>query len=185
MHRFNPDNAVRLEMPERYALISPAETLRRFGVTEGMTVVDVGAGTGFFSRAASSLVGVHGRVIAADMSADMLTKLRSLGQPENLLTVLSREYSISLPDGVADVVVAAFVLHEIPDRTRFLHELRRLLNAAGRIIIIEWKKQPEAQGPPEHERLAQEDLDAEVGGFRITDGGTLNPSHYYRIIRPS
>jgi hypothetical protein len=38
---------------------------------------------------------------------------------------------------------------------------------------------------PEHERLAEEDLDAQLNGFRIMDGGMLNPSHCYRIIQRS
>ena len=66
MHRFSPERADRLETPERYALLQPRETLLRFGLGAGMTIVDVGAGTGFFTRPAAEIVGPAGRAVAVN-----------------------------------------------------------------------------------------------------------------------
>ncbi|MCK5572146.1 MAG: methyltransferase domain-containing protein [Bacteroidetes bacterium] len=182
MHKFSPDKAKKLERPERYRLLPPGETLVRFGARKGMTIVDVGAGTGFFARAAAKIVGHRGKVIAADISEEMLGFMQESGLPENVQPVRSQEYSIPVPDAEADMVLAAFVVHEADDRARFLRELMRLLKPGGRLLIIEWKKQDEEHGPPEGERLDEQDLDASLASFRAVDKGSLNESHYYRVL---
>ena len=182
MHKFSPDRAGRLERPERYRLLPPRETLLRFGAREGMVIVDVGAGTGFFARAAGEIVGPTGEVIAADISEEMLGFMQETGLPDNVRPILSQEYAVPVPDGGADIVVAAFVVHEASDRGKFLAELKRLLKPGGRILIIEWKKQEEEHGPPCAERLDGADLDESLSLFRIVDKGSLNASHYYRVV---
>jgi ubiquinone/menaquinone biosynthesis C-methylase UbiE len=147
-----------------------------------MTIIDVGAGTGFFARAAARIVGPTGEVVAADISEKMLDLLREKGLPKNVRPVHSQEYSIPLPDRIGDIVLAAFVVHEATDRTRFLDELKRLLKPGGRLLIIEWKKQAEEHGPPQDERLDENDLDASLAVFRIVGRGSLNTSHYYRVV---
>ncbi len=147
-----------------------------------MTIIDVGAGTGFFARAAADIVGATGEVIAADISEEMLASMRETGLPGNVHPVRSEEYSVPVPDGKGDMVLAAFVVHEAPDRARFLAELKRLLKPGGKLLIIEWKKQEEEQGPPRGERLDEPDLDASLAIYRTVEKGSLNASHYYRVV---
>lgn len=183
-HIFDPANALRLERDERHELLQPGHTLARFGVTGGMTVVDVGAGTGFFTRAAARLVGPEGLVYAVDVSQTMLDHHRDLGVPANVRLSLSEPLRVGLPPATADIVLAAFVLHEAPDRAAFLRELTRLVKPAGRVLVFEWKRQEEEQGPPLADRLDAADLDRMLDGLPLIDGGDLNPSHYYRIFQP-
>jgi len=182
MHKFDPANALRLERPDRHELLRPADTLRKFGLAEGMTLVDVGAGTGFFARAAAGVVGPSGRVYAVDSSEEMLGLMRQLGLPPQVIPLWSQEYAIPLPDGTADMALAAFVLHETADRKRFVEELLRIVRRGGRVVVLEWKRQSEEHGPPEEERLAEGELDDTLRLFSPASGGSLNPSHYYRIL---
>jgi ubiquinone/menaquinone biosynthesis C-methylase UbiE len=182
MHKFSPQNAQRLERPERYRLIPPEETLRRFGLRAGMRFLDFGAGTGYFSRPAARIVGPTGKVYAVDMSREMLEVLRKNGVTPTTEIHLSREYAIPLPDGSADVALLAFVLHENVDRGRLLDEVMRVLTQEGRLVLIEWKKQDEEQGPAREERLGEEELQSDLSRFRLIDEGSLNDSHYYKII---
>lgn len=182
MHKFSPSGAERLERPERYALIQPEETLRRFGLGPGMHFLDVGAGTGFFSRAASTLVGPSGHVYAAEMSDEMLKSLKHYGTPLNMTLVRNREYEIPVAAATADFALLAFVLHENVDRPRLLDEVLRVVKRGGRLVIIEWKKQQEEAGPPMEERLGEEELDRLLGAFRVGEKGDLNLSHYYRVV---
>ncbi len=184
MHKFNPDNALRLERPERYQLLPPQETLHRFGVRNGMTVVDIGAGTGFFARAAAELTGPAGRVYAVDMSPEMIAYLKASAIPAHLNTVLSEEYTIPLPDGTADLTVLAFVVHETPDILRFLDEARRITRADGHMVILDWKMQEEEHGPPADERLDEQVLLQTLSPrFGIKEHGSLNASHYYVVVQ--
>lgn len=184
MHKFSPDNALRLERPERYALIPPDATLKQLGLGPGMTMIDIGAGTGYFTRAASAIVGPAGKVYAADMSSDMLAHLHQGGLPGNVETIHSEEYIIPLPDATADLSLLAFVVHETPDIMRFVREATRITKPSGVVAIIEWKKQTEELGPPQEERLDQQDLLtllADQPGPVHT--GDLNTSHYFVLIR--
>jgi ubiquinone/menaquinone biosynthesis C-methylase UbiE len=183
MHKFSPDNASRLERPERYALIPPETTLRALGLRQGMTIVDLGTGTGFFMRPASAIVGPEGRVYAADMSSDMLSHLRRGGVPDNVEVIQTEEYKIPLPDATADMSFLAFVLHETPDIVRFLKEIERVTRPSGVIAVVEWKKQTEEQGPPEEERLDRLSLLELLKDHPVTfRTGDLNASHYFVLI---
>lgn len=182
MHTFDPASAMRLERPERHELLRPADTLREFGLGSGMTFVDVGAGTGFFARAAADVVGMSGKVFAVDSSEEMLGIMHQLGLPPQVTALRSKEYAVPIPDGMADVALAAFVIHEIPDRKRFAAELLRIVRPGGRVVILEWKRQTEEHGPPEEERLAERELDDTLRLLSPVRGDSLNASHYYRIM---
>ena len=179
MHKFTPSDWQRLETDERRKLIPPGETLKKFGLSEKMTFVDIGAGTGFFSREALKIVGKEGRVVALDMSPEMVEFLRAQGVPAGVEVLKSEEYAFPLPESVADVTWASFVTHENPDVPRFLKEAARVTKQGGKVVLVEWKKQQEEIGPPMEERLAEEKLRELSNGFRVTGSGSLNPSHYY------
>jgi ubiquinone/menaquinone biosynthesis C-methylase UbiE len=186
MHKFSPDNALRLERQERYALIPPEPTLQKLGLTTGMTMLDVGAGTGFFSRAAASIVGPKGRVVAVDMSHEMLAHLRQAGVPGNVEVLLSGEYEIPLPAATADMSFVAFVAHETQDLKRFLAELARVTKPTGTMAIVEWKKQTEERGPAEEERLDRHVLVEHLRALSYTcQVEDLNSSHYSVVARKS
>ena len=183
MHKFSPSSVERLDTEERRKKLPPAETLRRFGLKEGMTLVDIGAGSGYFSRAASEIIGLKGEIFATDISKEMLHHLESQGIPENITTVLSKEYEVPLANAIANFVLIAFVAHETPDLKRFLKEAVRLTKKQGRIAIIDWIKQEEEHGPPKKERLSEELLDRTLNEYNVVKKGRLNESHYFRIIQ--
>ena len=182
MHKFSPHRADRLESPERYELLPPGPTLRKFGLRPGMTFVDIGAGTGFFSREAADIVGQEGIVYALDMSPEMLEILKRNGVPRNTRVILSGEYRLPMPDEVGDLTLLSTVLHENTDMKRLLAEAIRVTGKAGTVAIVEWKKQDEEIGPPSAERIDKEDLLHALSDYRIVAQGDLNKSHYYILI---
>lgn len=181
MHKFSHHHAERLERPERYSQLPPRDTHLRYGLKEGMSFADIGAGTGFFSRAASEIVGETGRVYAVDMSREMLKYLRKHSHSPIIQTVLSGEYSIPLPDSAADLTLLAFVVHETPDIPRFITEALRITRYGGTVVILEWKKQHEEHGPPMEERLDVHDLLAHLRHVRH-ESDSANDSHYCVVI---
>jgi ubiquinone/menaquinone biosynthesis C-methylase UbiE len=183
MHKFSPEKADRLENTDRYEQLKPDQTLGRFGVKEGMTVIDIGAGTGFFSRAASAIVGKNGTVYAIDISFEMLNAFRRFGVPENVHLVQSDEFDIPLPSAISDLTLMAFVLHESENLKKSLTGAARVTKPNGLIAIIDWKKQSEEKGPPVEDRLALNDLLTQVNGYKLVESGDLNPSHYYCILQ--
>jgi ubiquinone/menaquinone biosynthesis C-methylase UbiE len=179
MHKFAHGNWQKLESEERRILLPPRSTLEKFGLKQGMAFVDIGAGSGFFSREAATLVGSTGKVFAVEMSAEMVEIMRTQGVSQEVEVVRSGENSIPLPDSVGDLTWIAFVTHETVDLQQFLNEAARVTKSGGRLVIVEWKKQREEHGPAMEERLSQDDLRKQLNGLKVIGEGSLNSSHYY------
>lgn len=183
MHKFSPQHAERLENPERYKLLQPEKTLSKFGLVAGMTFVDIGAGTGFYSRAASEIVGENGVVYALDMSPEMVEILKKNGTRDNMRVLLSDEYRLPVENATSDLTLVSTVLHENTDVQKLLDEASRATKSSGKILIIEWKKQDEEAGPAKEERLGQDELLKQLSSYDVVEQGDLTRSHYYLVIR--
>jgi len=110
------------------------EVLRRFGLGEGMTLVDVAAGTGLVTVAGVELVGSTGRVIAVDPSPGMLAELRKKVSVE---VIEAFAEAIPLPDAQADFVSMGYALRHVDDLGRALSEYHRVLRPGGKVCLME------------------------------------------------
>jgi ubiquinone/menaquinone biosynthesis C-methylase UbiE len=109
-------------------------------IEEGMTVLDLGCGPGFFSIDIAQLVGKTGRVIASDLQEGMLQKvgkkIKGTELEERIALHKCQENTIGLSEKV-DFVLAFYMVHEIENREPFFKEIRTLLRPNGQILIVE------------------------------------------------
>lgn len=110
------------------------DVLRRNGLSAGMTLVDVAAGTGLVTIAGLELVGASGRVIAVDPSPGMLAELRKKVSVE---VVEAFGEAIPLPDALADFVSMGYALRHVNHLDQVLCEYLRLLKPGGKVCIME------------------------------------------------
>src|SRR5882762_1115106 len=101
------------------------------------TVVDLGSGTGLLSLAFAERAA---RVWAVDNSPAMIEYLRVKAlsaELDNVETVLASAVSLPLIDGLADLVVSNYCLHELrsSDKERALGEAMRVLKPGGRLVL--------------------------------------------------
>lgn len=133
------ERAAGLDSKMRRWFQSPRKILSPY-VKEGMTVLDLGCGPGFFTIDMAELVGQTGRVIAADLQDGMLEKLRAKIHGTELegRIVLHRcnEGGIGVSDKI-DFVLAFYMVHEIPDRESFFNEISSILKPSGKMLIVE------------------------------------------------
>jgi ubiquinone/menaquinone biosynthesis C-methylase UbiE len=170
--RFNASQAHRLDDPARRAWLSPAEVLAAMAFDSGLTIADVGAGTGYFSLPLAQAVGSQGKIYAVDAQDDMLSLLRQKlneGSFSNVELIHAEADDTTLPTGSCDLFFAANVWHEFDDRGAVLRESARVLKAGGRIAILDWRTDapPEPGPPPNHRLHSSTAVDAlRSGGFQ-------------------
>jgi ubiquinone/menaquinone biosynthesis C-methylase UbiE len=174
-----------LDSPERRAGQDPEKLWRRVGLKRGATVVDVGAGTGFYSFPASATVGEAGRVYAVDVSRELVALLRKRSIERNIpnvTPVLSTRTRIPIEDAVADFAILANVLHGIPPAT--VDETVRLLRPGGRLVNVDWKKEASPEGPPVKHRLSPAEASSALAsrGLVPVDSFELGPHHYVLVF---
>lgn len=109
-------------------------------IEEGMTVLDVGCGPGFFTVEMAQLVGKSGRVIAADLQEGMLEKIKVKIQGTELeerITLHKCEADrIGISEQV-DFVLLFYMVHEVPDVDALFKEIESILKPGGKILMVE------------------------------------------------
>lgn len=118
---------------------NPEQILRPF-VAEGITVLDIGPGMGYFSIPLARMVGPRGRVIAVDIQPEMLSALQKRAKraavDRQIVIHLCKADSLGL-DVKADFALAFWMLHEVPNPFSFFKEMRSVLKASGKLLVSE------------------------------------------------
>jgi ubiquinone/menaquinone biosynthesis C-methylase UbiE len=115
-----------------------ARRSKRFGITEGMTVVDYGCGPGRYSTDFSKLVGDRGKVYALDiheLAIETIKKRIAKRHLSNVQPILIQGYNSTLPSETADVVCAIDMFFIIKSPADFLAELQRIVKPTGTLVI--------------------------------------------------
>ncbi|GII91730.1 class I SAM-dependent methyltransferase [Sinosporangium siamense] len=179
----------RREVYTRLALFS--------GIRPGDKVLDVGCGTGYFSRILAQVAGYSGRVTGVDPSEAMIEYARRRA-PANCVYEEGEGQALKAEDGSFDLVVSSLAVHHMPvaARAAAMREMFRVLRPGGRLLIAEFR-------PPSNRLLARltaavsgpamrhspHDLLGDLipaAGFEILGEGDLPPMLYYvQAVKPT
>jgi ubiquinone/menaquinone biosynthesis C-methylase UbiE len=183
-HKFDPKNIDRLDTTERRRHLDPDAIVEMLGLRDGMSVADVGAGTGYFSVPLAGLFGGGLRVYALDISSEMLDALRlRAGGLDNIKCILTQEDAIPMDEETVDMALMVNVLHEL-DGDGTLREVLRILKRGGKLAVADWAKRPMLDGPPPSHRISEDkavDRVTEIG-FEFYDWFEPGPKHYGLIF---
>ena len=123
----------------RRFLQNPKKILKPY-IKEGMTVLDLGCGPGFFTIEIAKMTGASGKVIAADLQDGMLQKVKDKisGTPLEQIISLHKceENKIGLNETV-DFILAYYFVHEVPDQDVLFKEIYTILKPGGNMLIVE------------------------------------------------
>ncbi len=168
----------------------PEKLLAEIGLKPGDTFVDVGCGDGFFAIPAAKIVGEKGRVYGLDISRSAITRLeeraKTLGLV-NLIINLGRAEDSVLCDGCADFVFFGIVLHDFDDREKVVKNAKKMLKPLGKLVDLDFKKEPMPFGPPVSIKLTEKEASTliERAGFKIESVKTVEPYSYLIIAGTS
>jgi ubiquinone/menaquinone biosynthesis C-methylase UbiE len=130
-----------LDNSVRRLLQNPRKILKPY-IHEGMTVLDLGCGPGFFSIEIAKMLKDSGKVIAADLQEGMLEKvnkkIKGTALEQRITLHKCQEDTIGVIEHV-DFVLIFYMIHEVPNQNNLLKELESILKHDGKVFIIEPK----------------------------------------------
>lgn len=167
----------------------PEQNILRLGLTEGMRVADFGAGTGYYSRAASARVGYTGKVYAIEVQKDLVKKLESEIKHWGLLNIeciwgdIETRGGTKISDHSMDAVIVSNILFQVEDKLGLIDEAKRILKKGGKVLLVDWSGALGSIGPTAPnivtDSMAKELF--EKRGFTFTEKISTT-AHHYGII---
>jgi ubiquinone/menaquinone biosynthesis C-methylase UbiE len=124
-------------------LIHPPARLLRPYLSEGMTVMDIGCGMGFFSVPMAKMIGARGRMIAIDIQSRMLSGMAQYASKEAVADRIEPHLcgADSLRtekwNGAVDFILLFMMLHEVTYQERMIREFYDALKPGGRLLLAE------------------------------------------------
>ena len=177
-----------LTRPERDAEEQPDRVVRELDIPEGATVVDLGAGVGYFTWRLANAVGPTGKVIAVDIQPGMIERLKANLDERgitNVEPILATEDDPKLPVGQVDLVLLVDVYHELQKPELSMEAVRRSLKPDGRVVLIEYRKEdPSIPIHPLHKMSVREvRSELEPMGFKFHKLLRFLPTQHILIFK--
>jgi protein-L-isoaspartate O-methyltransferase len=121
------------------------------GLKPGMTVGDIGAGSGYHTVRLSHLLGSGGQVIAQDVIKDYLIQLARRTKRLKLSNVkfaLGEPHDARLPRASLDAAILVHMYHEVSQPYAFLYNLAPALKPGARLGIVDLDRPTSQHGTP-------------------------------------
>lgn len=120
----------------------PDDVVQMAALSDAMTVVDLGSGSGYFLCRLSRAVGPRGHVIATEVDRQLV---RDLGKRiarehlDNVEVVLAPTSDVGIAPGTADRILLVNVWHHLSDRKRYAARIVRALSPGGKVVVVDFK----------------------------------------------
>jgi ubiquinone/menaquinone biosynthesis C-methylase UbiE len=169
------------------------EILAALALEPGMTVADVGAGTGYFTRQIAPMIEPGGVVLAVDIIPEFLEDLeRRVGEMgiTNVETIRSSPDDPMLPADSVDLIFISDTYHHFDQPVPMLAGMRAALRPGGRMAIVDWERMPnpifERDGLDweAHIKVGSEDVieQATENGFRLLEQHDFLEWQYFLVF---
>ncbi|MBT5707093.1 MAG: class I SAM-dependent methyltransferase [Verrucomicrobia bacterium] len=159
-------------------------------IQSGMTVADIGAGTGLFTSLLAKATAPKGSVYAVDIVPPFIANIaRRMAEAKisNVTPVLCTDKSTNLPAGSVDKVFICDTYHHFEFPTSTLASIREALRPGGEILLVEFHRIPGKSSDfiLNHVRAGQEVFmkEIEAAGFESLGEvkGFLNDNYLIRF----
>ena len=162
------------------------KVIETIGVKPGMTIGEVGAGTGRVTVWLAVAVGSAGKIYANDIDASALDHLQKRCQREgltNVTTVLGTVEDPRLPRGALDIAFMTNTYHHLEKPVELVRNLLPALRKNGILAIVERDKD---RTPHRDEATSQKDFIAQMdqAGFEVIKVDTSMMEDNIYIARP-
>ncbi len=171
MHKTSVSKLIkRFESPERDVYQQPEKVLTFIGDVSNKKILDIGAGSGYFSVKLAKK-GAH--VIAGDVDDEFLNYIKERikkEQLDSLIEVRKLPYdSPALKEEEVDKVLIVNTYHHIEDRPAYFAKVLKGLKQNGELIVIDFFKKELPIGPPSDHKISRGKVVEELKHAGFTD----------------
>ncbi len=188
MKHVEPEKIIkRLTNPKRFEIESPAKVWEILKKNNPQIILEIGAGTGFYTIEFAQRGPENLKIIACDIIKDLLKWLLShisKNLKSKILAVLISDI-LPIKEESVDLVFMANLHHELNNRIYFLKKVKRTLKKDGSIAVLDWKNVESPIGPPIKERLKKEEIEEDLkkANFSQITYFDLFPYHYFFVAQ--
>ena len=163
MHKASTDDSInRFESKERDEYQQPHKVMQYLGNINGKAIMDIGAGTGYFSVKLAK----HGaNVIAADVNDEFQTFLKKRIEDNKIENITLRKIPFDSPDlkdNEVDMVLIVNSYHHIDNRAEYFAKVKKGLKNDGELVVIDFFKTDVPVGPPTNHKVSIDEVVAEL-----------------------
>jgi arsenite methyltransferase len=181
-----------LDRAERDTDQQPARVIEALGLQPGLSVADIGAGSGYFTRRFVQAVTEKGKVYAVDVEPDMLqyaqASIARMPIPSTVEFILAQPDNPQLPRQSVDLIFLCNVYHHLNDRPAYFSNVRTALKPGGRIAIIDFYHDARSGdvGFPRKHLVSRDTVVEEMAkaGFQLAREHTFLTRQYFLEFSP-
>lgn len=173
----------RFESEDRDEWQKPDEVIRFLGDLKNKTIIDIGAGTGYFEFKMNE---PSAKIIAADVDDRFIKYINDRITKEKSSNISARKAEYEKPpvsEKEADIVFMVDVYHHIENRKDYFSMLKRGLKLNGEMIIVDFKKGDFEHGPPNEMKIEPQTVidEMKLAGFNLVAEDTTTLKYQYML----
>jgi ubiquinone/menaquinone biosynthesis C-methylase UbiE len=190
----NPDVAAwnrSFESERREVYVKRDQIVAATGAKPGMSVADIGAGTGLFTMLFANAVKPNGSVVAVDISPAFVEYIQDTAKKRrmrNVTAVVGNGTDVGLPDASVDLAYLSDVYHHFERPAETLASIRKALKPGGRMVVIDYERIPgkTPKSRIEHVRVDKPTAirEIEAAGFKLLEEKKLMRENYFLVFTP-
>ena len=182
-----------LDRAERDTDQQPDKVVEALSLKPGLSVADIGAGSGYFTRRFIRAVTEKGKVYAIDIEPDMLQYAKDtiarMPAPSTVEFILAQPDNPHLPPQSVDLIFLCNVYHHLDHRSAYFGNVQSALKPGGRIAIIDFYHDARSGdvGFPRKHLVPRDTVVAEMAdaGFQLTREHEFLPKQYFLEFSPA
>ncbi|SHH46834.1 class I SAM-dependent methyltransferase [Clostridium intestinale] len=174
-----------LDSKQRVKLIPPEVLISQMPIEKNHTLLDIGAGSGFFTIPMAE--STTNKVYAMDPDWRMLKVIEEKAKEKGITNIeLIQDYleNLTIKNESIDFAMASLILHEVSSLSNALSKIYEVLKPGGHLLCLEYEKEELiVEGPPMSIRISSENLEKTLTtiGFKLVKKTKINDAIYTMI----
>lgn len=171
------------ESADRNEWQKPEEVIRFLGELKNKTIIDIGAGTGYFEFKMNE---PSAKIIAGDVDERFIKYIDERIVSEKKTNISSRKAEYEKPpvtEQEADIVFMVDVYHHIENRKEYFSMVKKGLKPNGEMVIVDFKKGDFEHGPPNDMKIEPQIVinEMKLAGFNLVTQDTTTLKYQYLL----